>query len=98
MFVSASGGAEVEHVFDVDLIDPFTRVNLVDLTKLNESGAIRNLAIYKIEETVEKFEKLQARIKSIMMLFIAFLIAWAYLSMMGPIANQAIDAIMRMQQ
>ena len=93
MFLSSSDGDDETLLFDVDLIDPFTRVNLIDFTKLKEPEAIKELAVYNIEETIEQFDKLRSTIKFVMLIIIAVLIGWAYISMLGPIMEQAYNSL-----
>ncbi len=93
MYLSSSSGGDEEEVFDVGLLAPILMVNLVDLTKLKESKAIKNLAVHMINETVESFEALQGYIKTFMVIFMALILLWSYASFFVPIADQAVEAM-----
>ncbi len=86
MLEHATSGVSDDVVYNVDLFNPFLRVNLIDLLSLSDgTNDIKDLAIFEMEETIESFKRIDAFLSTIINLVMAISLIWAYVSYTMPV-------------
>lgn len=89
MHSEALCGMSSSHIYDVELFDPFMKVNLIDLIDIpNSENNLKDLAQYEMDLSEERFKKINEFFNVLILLIMAACILWVYLAIGLPLYDK----------